>query len=300
MTTPVDVRWLTRDVPTDACACPPVGHRVLQAAFEHVEAACDKHVPDAAPAVARLRQHGLVQATIGAEGGWPREDMWTATLTAAGREHIAQVLGVADVHAAGGGCGGRWDADQRCASCGTYRPLTDQLARARLLSMAAGPERDMEVWASGFACERHGRGRTAMVRTDKTCAWCGEGLLRLGGAAVTDAELTESGAGRPGIREAAMELVRDLNDYEAHRHLDQHDLAACRQHCGHDPWTDVILRGQGYRLAVGAEDDPNNFIIEAAGGPGHAEITRTDREDGPGSRWEVRELFDPTGDRTRI
>jgi hypothetical protein len=158
---------------------------VLQVAFERGEPACNEDVPRA-PAVARLRVHGLVHATIGAEGGWPRGGMWTATLTPAGREHIAHVLGVADIHAGASGCGGRWDTDQRYVGCGAYRPLTDQLARARLLSMPPGPERDMEVRASGFACETYGRGRTAMVRADKACAWCGEGLLRLGCAVVID------------------------------------------------------------------------------------------------------------------
>jgi hypothetical protein len=176
----------TQDVPADACACPPIGHRVLQAAFERGEPACDQHVPHAISTVARLRMLGLVLAVIGDEGGWPRASMWTATLTTAGREHIAQVLGVADVHAGIGGCGDRWDTDQRCVGCGAYRPLTDQLARARLDAMPAGPQRDVEVWASRFACERHGRGRAAMVRTDKTCAWCGQGLLRLGSAAIAE------------------------------------------------------------------------------------------------------------------
>jgi hypothetical protein len=147
----------TQDVPADACACPPIGHRVLQAAFERGEPACDQHVPHAISTVARLRMLGLVLAVIGDEGGWPRASMWTATLTTAGREHIAQVLGVADVHAGIGGCGDRWDTDQRCVGCGAYRPLTDQLARARLDAMPAGPQRDVEVWASRFACERHVR-----------------------------------------------------------------------------------------------------------------------------------------------
>lgn len=180
---------VTADVPAVGCGCGPAGHRVLQAAFARVEAACEQDVPRATGVVLRLRAQGLVEATIGAEGRWPRSSMWTATLTAGGRQHVAEVLGVADRHAGAGGCGGVWTTDQRCAGCGAIRPLTDALAAGRLLAMPPGPDRDQEVWASQFACPAHGRGQTATVHTSKVCALCGQGLLRLLRPAVTEDEL---------------------------------------------------------------------------------------------------------------
>jgi hypothetical protein len=182
-------RLATTDVPATGCGCGPVGHRVLQATFGHVEAASDQDVARATQVVLGLRAQGLVEATVGAEGGWPRPSMWMATLTAAGRQHIAEVLDVAAHHAGAGGCGGTWTADQRCADCGTIRPLTDALAAGRLLAMPPGPNRAQEVWASQFACPAHGRGRTATVRTSKVCALCGQGLLRLLRPAVTEEDL---------------------------------------------------------------------------------------------------------------
>jgi hypothetical protein len=95
------------------------------------------------------------------------------------------------------------------------------------------------------------------------------------------------------IRTVARTLVQDLNDYEAHRHPDHHDAAECRQQQGHDPWTEIVLRGQGYRLAEDADHDTSDFYIEAIDGPGYAEIALSYREDGPGSRWEVHEVHDP-------
>jgi hypothetical protein len=96
------------------------------------------------------------------------------------------------------------------------------------------------------------------------------------------------------IRAVARALVQDLNDYEAHRHPGHHDPAACRQQQGHDPWTEIVLRGRGYRLAEGADHDTSDFYIEAVDGPGYAEIALSYCEDGPGSRWEVHEVHDPT------
>jgi hypothetical protein len=189
----------TADAPTVGCGCGPVGHRVLQAAFGHKEAASDQDVPRATQVVRRLRARGLVEATVGAEGSWPRASMWMATLTAAGRQHVAEVLGVADRHAGAGGCGGAWTADQRCVGCGEIRPLTDALAAGRLLAMSPGPDRDQEVWASQFACPVHGRGRIATVRrTSKVCSLCGQGLLRRLHPAVTEDDLAAADQARSG------------------------------------------------------------------------------------------------------
>jgi hypothetical protein len=203
MTWSTDPALVTRNAPADGCGCGRVGHLVLQAAYQRPQPACDQDVPRAAPTVRRLRWGGLVVATIGAEGGWSRPSMWTAALTAAGHWHIAAVLGLADRHVGADGCGGRWTADQRCGGCGATRPLTDAAARERLLAMPPGPERDQEVWASQFTCPIHGRGRTSMVGTAKTCRLCGQLLLRLLRPTVAEHELAAADQSRQPEREAA-------------------------------------------------------------------------------------------------
>jgi hypothetical protein len=197
MTWSADPTLVTREMSSDGCGCGRVGHRVLQVAFERPEPVCDTDAPRAAPTVRGLRQRGLVVATVGAEGGWPRPSMWTAALTAAGHRHIAEVLDLADRHADVDGCGGTWTADQRCAGCGATRPLTDALARERLLAMPPGPDRDQEVWASQFSCPIHGRGRASMVGTAKVCRLCGQLLLRLLRPVAAEDELAAADSPQP-------------------------------------------------------------------------------------------------------
>ncbi len=68
--------------------------------------------------------------------------------------------------------------DGRCGGCRTTRPLTDALVQEVISHISEPRLKDEAIWASRFVCPTHGRGTSALVRTDKTCAICGEMFYR--------------------------------------------------------------------------------------------------------------------------
>jgi hypothetical protein len=166
------------DVPRTGCGCGAEGHALLKlfltgklALVSNLESRCptrDRH---------RLSGSGLITLIEGAQGGWPR-GWWTASLTAAGYAHAADLADLSAIHAGAGGCGRPWRSDGFCSGCHEPRPLTVNLARAIIAAIADPKARAEAVYASQFVCSRHGRARMEMVRTDKNCAACGEGFRR--------------------------------------------------------------------------------------------------------------------------
>lgn len=59
-------------------------------------------------------------------------------------------------------------------------PEHDDDRAAAIAAIADPARRREEHWASAFVCVNHGRCCASMVTTQKTCAWCGEGLIRTG------------------------------------------------------------------------------------------------------------------------
>lgn len=176
-----------RELLATDCNCGPTGHKLLAEAVAASDGvAYNGRVRVSEATRARMHAMGLLVVMEYKEGGWER-GMWAATLTPAGRFHHASVTGQDGVHV--NGCGGTLGANGDCTGCRQPISMTTGEAARRLEAMPSGPARDDiggEVWASTFACPTHGRCRASMVTTKKTCAWCGEGLLRLGRSAMED------------------------------------------------------------------------------------------------------------------
>ena len=166
----------SHDVSLDECTCGAEGHRLLARCWSSGPVS-NNDLSCSAAGRARLRNQGLILLTEAAEGGWPR-GWWTAELTPAGLLHAATLAGQTVIHAGASGCGGTWTAERRCAQCQKPQLLTIALARQYLQSLPPGDERDRAIKNSALSCVRHGRCRPEMVRTDKRCAWCEDGLIR--------------------------------------------------------------------------------------------------------------------------
>ncbi len=82
----------TRDI-TGGCSCRSEGHALLRI-FIGRKMSLVSDCESKCPALVRhtLRRTGLIILVEGVEGGWKR-GMWTATLTAAGLRHAAEVAG---------------------------------------------------------------------------------------------------------------------------------------------------------------------------------------------------------------